>query len=79
MERIDVDERSGTCESVWRNEVPSAAVPRLSRGEDVLYTVTRRGSGLTWRLARIDPADGEILPDGTLLQGTLAGLVAVRR
>ncbi|MEU6135050.1 hypothetical protein [Nocardioides sp. NPDC047086] len=100
MERIDVDERSGTCESVWRNEVPSAAVPRLSRGEDVLYTVTRRGSGLTWRLARIDPADGTILsetflglgplantlqmvgtilPDGTLLQGTLSGLVAVRR
>ncbi|MET8518603.1 hypothetical protein [Nocardioides sp. NPDC004968] len=100
MERIDVDERSGACASVWRNEVPSAAVPRLSRGENVLYTVTRRGSGLTWRLARIDPADGQILsetflglgplantlqmvgtilPDGTLLQGTLAGLVAVRR
>ncbi len=99
MERIDVDERSGTCTSVWRNEVPSAAVPRLSRGEDVLYTVARRGNGLTWRLARIDPANGAvlsetflglgplantlqmvgtILPDGTLLQGTLAGLVAVR-
>lgn len=100
MERIDVDEESGTCRSVWRNQVPSAAVPRLSRAEDVLYTVTRRAGGLTWRLARIDPADGEILsetflglgplantlqmvgtilPDGTLLQGTLAGLVAVRR
>lgn len=100
IERIDVDEQTGTCESVWRNEVPSAAVPRLSRGENVLYTVTRRGIGPTWRLARIDPADGEILsetflglgplantlqmvgtilPDGTLLQGTLSGLVAVRR
>lgn len=100
IERIDVDEQAGTCESVWRNEVPSAAVPRLSRGENVLYTVTRRGIAPTWRLARIDPADGEllsetflglgplantlqmvgtILPDGTLLQGTLSGLVAVRR
>lgn len=100
MQRIDVDERSGTCESLWRNDVPSAAVPRLSRGEEVLYTVTRRSNGMTWRLARIDPEDGQILsetllglgplantlqmvgtilPDGTLLQGTLAGLVAVRR
>ncbi|MFT4265558.1 MAG: hypothetical protein QM572_19425 [Nocardioides sp.] len=88
-----------TCTSAWKNRISSAAVPRLSRAEGVIYTVERGTSGLTWSLDRISPATGEvlsstslgigpqsdtlqmvgtILPDGTLLQGTITGLVAVR-
>lgn len=89
-----------SCHLTWTNPVPSAAVPRLSRGENVLYTVERGTNGLTWALDRIAPGTGAvlsrtplaigpqadtlqmvgtILPDGTLLQGTITGLVAVDR
>lgn len=41
MTRIDVT--GSGCTVVWSNNVPSAAVPRLSVADGKIYTVTRRG------------------------------------
>jgi hypothetical protein len=97
LERVDLTRRG--CRSVWRSDVRSSAVPRLSTAEGVIYTVTRSES-LAYDLVRIAPrtgrvlsrsrigngptADtlqmvGSILPDGTLLQGNIAGLTVTRR
>ncbi|TQL68265.1 hypothetical protein FB381_2154 [Nocardioides albertanoniae] len=97
MTRIDVSPDG--CRTRWTNDTASAAVPRLSREENVLYTVKRSAGGWRWQLARIDPETGRelslthlglgpladtlqmvgtILPDGTLLQGNIAGLRVVR-
>ncbi|MEP9363719.1 hypothetical protein ABLE68_12190 [Nocardioides sp. CN2-186] len=96
MERFQVSD--GHCRLVWSKPISSAAVPRLSTGEGVIYTVTR-SAGLAYQLARISPRSGKvlsetplgigptadtlqmvgtILPDGTLLQGSLSGLSVVR-
>ncbi|KQW49454.1 hypothetical protein ASC77_08645 [Nocardioides sp. Root1257] len=95
MQRFRVGPRG--CRLVWSRPTRSAAVPRLSTGEHVLYTVTRSTSQV-YRLARISPRTGAvlsetllgagplsdtlqmvgtILPDGTLLQGSIGGLSAV--
>ena len=66
MERIDVT--STGCRSRWTNTVASAAVPKLSVAENVIYTVERGAGGLTWHLVRIDPRTG------TVLSRTLLGL-----
>ena len=97
MQRFRVGPRG--CKAVWTQGTRSAAVPRLSTGEGVLYTVTRSAAQV-YRLARISPRTGEvlsettlgagpladtlqmvgtILPDGTLLQGSIGGVSAVRR
>ncbi len=97
MQRFRVGPRG--CQVVWTQGTRSAAVPRLSTGEGVLYTVTRSAAQV-YKLARISPrtgavlsettlgvgplADtlqmvGTILPDGTLLQGSIGGLSSVRR
>lgn len=103
MQRIDLARGSGrsgvSCSTAWTNDAASAAVPRLSRAEGVIYTTIRSAGGLSWSLVRISPETGDvlsqtllgigpladtlqmvgtILPDGTLLQGTLSGLVVVR-
>jgi hypothetical protein len=93
FQRVDL-RRGGGCRTVWRSDVRSSAVPRYSRAERVIYTVTRSES-LQYDLVRIDPATGAvlsrtpisagpladtlqmvgtILPDGTLLQGSITGL-----
>lgn len=59
MQRIDVT-RAG-CRSRWTNAVASAAVPKLSVKEKVIYTVERGLGGLTWHLVRIDPRTGRVL------------------
>lgn len=97
LERVDLTRRG--CRSVWRTDVRSSAVPRLSIAEGVLYTVTR-SPALAYDLVRVSPRDGRvvsssplgagptadtlqmvgsILADGTLLQGTVAGLTVTRR
>lgn len=96
MQRFRVGPKG--CRLVWSKPTRSAAVPRLSRRENVLYTVTRSDAQV-YTLARISPrtgavlsettlgvgplADtlqmvGTILPDGTLLQGSIGGLSVVR-
>ena len=97
MQRFQVSD--GHCRLVWSKPISSAAVPRLSTGEGVIYTVTR-SEALAYQLARISPRTGKvlsetplgigptadtlqmvgtILPDGTLLQGSVSGLSVVRR
>ena len=96
FERYDIT--ADGCHRAWRSPISSAAVPRLSRAEGVIYTVTR-SDALEYQLARIDPQTGDllsetplgvgptadtlqmvgtILPDGTLLQGSVSGLSVVR-
>lgn len=95
LERVDLT--ADGCRTRWRSDVASAAVPRLSRAERVIYTVIRDGQ--SYALGRISPRTGRvlssqpigvgpasdtlqmvgtILPDRTLLQGTMTGFVAVR-
>lgn len=61
MQRIDMTEAG--CRTIWRTRVPSSAVPKLSRAEDVRYTVTRRGVLPRYQVARISPSTGEILSE----------------
>lgn len=96
FQRIDVTKKG--CRTAWRNRVRSAAVPRLSRAEKVIYTVTRSAASV-YELVRLSPRTGAVLsrqrlgfgplydslqmvgvimPDGTLYQGTLGGLLIVR-
>ena len=84
MTRVDIDPIG--CHQVWSNDVRSAAVPHLSTGDGLLYTVIRHGFDVTTPLdgfsfAVIDPADGSVehtspLP-GTAVNDTLqmSGLV----
>ncbi|QLY34293.1 hypothetical protein H0264_11430 [Nocardia huaxiensis] len=71
MTRVDVSATG--CRVVWTNDVPSAAVPRLSVADGKIYTVTRRSvlgtgsAGLptgnptdSYRLAVIDAATGKL-------------------
>lgn len=95
MQRIDVT--ADGCRLAWTRPVRSAAVPRLSTAEGVIYTVTR-SPAQAYQLARISPRTGRvlsetllgvgptadtlqmvgtILPDGTLLQGSVSGLTLV--
>ncbi|KNX36932.1 hypothetical protein [Luteipulveratus halotolerans] len=59
MERIDVDDDGQGCHRVWANEVRSAAVPRLSTADGLIYTTTRDAWG-AFRTAAIDSATGEL-------------------
>lgn len=69
MERIDVTD-SG-CRTVWRTRTRSAAVPRLSVAEGVIYTVVR-GPLDGFRLARISPRTGRVLSDQLIGVGFFA-------
>lgn len=96
LERVDL-RAGGGCTTRWRSDVASAAVPRYSRAERVIYTVIRTDQ--RYDLARIAPGTGRvlstqplgvgpqadtlqmvgtILPDRTLLQGTITGYAVVR-
>lgn len=62
MERFDVTAQGG--QSRWTNAARSAAVPRLSRPEGVIYTVERDallGLADASYLVRIDPHTGAVL------------------
>ncbi len=84
LTRVDIDPVG--CHQVWGNNIRSAAVPHLSTGDGLLYTVIREGFDVTTPLdgfafAAIDPVDGSVkhtkaLP-GTIVNDTLqmSGLV----
>lgn len=99
LQGFQVPRSGSTCVLQWTNPVASAAVPRLSRAEKVIYTVERGAGGLTWNLVRINAVTGHtesstplgagpqadtlqmvgtILPNRTLIQGTITGFVTVR-
>ena len=44
MMRIDINEAAGGCDVVWENTLASAAVPKLSTQDNLVYTVERVGS-----------------------------------
>lgn len=69
MERVDLTRRG--CRSVWRSDVRSSAVPRLSTAEGVIYTVTRSES-LTYDLVRIAPRTGRVLSRSRIGNGPTA-------
>ncbi|MEV0946623.1 hypothetical protein [Rhodococcus sp. NPDC049939] len=74
LARIDIVD--GACEEVWTKDIRSSAVPQLSTGDGLLYTVIREGSDDTsildgFSFAVIDPEDGKLL-NTTELPGTMA-------
>lgn len=60
---------SGRCRADWTNDVASSAVPKLSRRENVLYTVERSAQGLVWQVVRLDPRTGRRLSSTSLGAG----------
>jgi len=79
MTRVDVDASGDGCSVVWNSDVASAALPRLSLGDDKIYTVTASGPmGLVgsdtfagYHFAVIDPATGTELSSSLLGIGLL--------
>jgi len=79
MTRVDVNADGDGCSVVWNSDVPSAALPRLSLGDDRIYTVTATGPmGLAgsdtfagYHYAVVDPATGQELSSSLLGIGLL--------
>ncbi|MBC9733785.1 hypothetical protein [Nocardioides marmotae] len=69
LEKFTVTEEG--CTSRWRSDVRSAAVPKLSTAEGVVYTVTRSRASV-YELARISPATGRVLSRTPIGAGPLA-------
>ncbi|WP_167471309.1 hypothetical protein [Nocardia arthritidis] len=74
MTRVDVGDNG--CHTVWDNTIRSAAVPRLSTADNLVYTVTRIGPDATtpldgYAFTAIDPDTGAIAST-TPLPGTVA-------
>ncbi|WP_244929924.1 hypothetical protein [Nocardioides sp. W7] len=69
MQRFDVTRKG--CRSRWTNTVRSAAVPKLSTAEGVIYTVSR-SRALVYELTRIAPCTGRVLSRSTIGVGPLA-------
>jgi hypothetical protein len=69
FERYDIT--GDGCHRAWSSAISSAAVPRLTRAEGVIYTVTR-SDALEYQLARIDPQTGELLSETPLGVGPTA-------
>jgi hypothetical protein len=66
MTRVDIDNPGPGCHTVWENKVRSAALPHLSTGDGLIYTVTRIGFDQTTPLdvfaySVIDPNTGRLL------------------
>ncbi len=64
MTRVDVDNPG--CHTVWDSKTRSAALPHLSTGDGLIYTITRIGFDKTTPLdifafAVIDPNNGKVL------------------
>ena len=79
MTRVDVNAAGNGCSVVWNSDVASAALPRLSLGDDKIYTVTASGPmGLAgsdtfaaYHYAVIDPATGALESSSLLGIGLL--------
>lgn len=78
LTRVDLD--GSDCHTVWDNEVRSAAVPRLSTADGLLYTVVRSSLPLAsaatsaldgFEYTVIDPITGSVL-DTAQLPGSIA-------
>ncbi len=64
MTRVDID--GSGCHTVWENKVRSAALPHLSTGDGLIYTITRIGPLNATPLdvfafAVVDPDTGKLL------------------
>ena len=64
--RVDMDSPGPGCHTVWESKVRSAALPHLSTGDGLIYTITRIGLDQTTPLdvfayAVIDPNTGKLL------------------
>ncbi|WP_306363449.1 hypothetical protein [Nocardia sp. CC227C] len=75
MTRVDVD--GGGCHTVWENTVRSSAVPHLSAGDGLLYTVSRVGLPVTtpldgYAFTVVDPQTGEVVSERGLPSTLLA-------
>jgi hypothetical protein len=68
LTRIDLNRRHPGCRTRWQTAIRSAAVPRLSLGDGLLYTIERTSPSDptattpldSYALAAIDPATGQI-------------------
>lgn len=69
MARIDLHQDESGCQLVWENKLRSAAVPKLSTADNLIYTVERRGlmnkakAGLadSFYFTSVDPDTGATL------------------
>ncbi|MFV0493716.1 hypothetical protein [Mycobacterium sp.] len=66
MTRVDVDSSGTGCHTVWESKVRSAALPHLSTGDGLIYTILRMGFDITtpadlFAYAAIDPNSGALM------------------
>ncbi|SOJ57394.1 hypothetical protein MSIMFB_04872 [Mycobacterium simulans] len=64
MTRVDVDNPG--CHTVWDSNIRSAALPHLSTGDGLIYTITRFGLDTTtpadiFSFAVLDPTSGQVI------------------
>ncbi|MFI0721411.1 hypothetical protein [Streptomyces sp. NPDC021224] len=79
LSRIDVDADGNGCHVVWNSTAKSAALPRLSLGDGLLYTVTVSGptdvvgsnTFATYSYAALDPATGKAVKTSAIGLGLL--------
>ncbi|WP_033213199.1 hypothetical protein [Kitasatospora phosalacinea] len=79
LARVDLNASGTGCTTVWESDVKSAALPRLSLGDDLIYTVTVSGptdsigtqTFATYSHAVIDPATGAKVAGGSFGIGLL--------
>jgi hypothetical protein len=62
MQRVDVLPDGSGLTNVWMNQtLPSAAVPRLSTSDNLIYTVTYSTNTGIYSFVTVDPTDGSVL------------------
>lgn len=62
MQRVDVAPGGKTLTVVWQNPtLASAALPRMSTRDNLIYTVTYAAKGGGYAFVAIDPADGSVI------------------
>lgn len=66
MTRVDIDSPGPGCHTVWESKVRSAALPHLSTGDGLIYTITRVGLDQTtpadlFAYSVIDPNTGNLI------------------
>jgi hypothetical protein len=79
MVRVDVNEDGVGCTLVWSNKVRSAAVPKLSTADQLIYTVERKSANRenrtslldTYHFTVVDPQDGSVLAQKLMGAGPL--------
>jgi hypothetical protein len=77
IDRVDVNGDGSGCSTVWQNDVKSAAVPKLSVGDQLVYTVGRRNpngtnafsTNDTYHFLAIDVTNGKVMQELQIGQG----------